>query len=227
MKKLLITLMTLSSLNAFTATDLENKLDALRIPSDQVTPVISQDKLYIVNQRYSSLINRHELSVNGANNFTAASHLDNKQLGMLYRYHINTRWAVGVRYNNYYNELNEAGKKLYDDKSIVAESDYAIKSTSGFLSFNTMYGKMRFTQKQVVYFDQYISVGYGDIELSDGLKKFKNLDIGFAFWMGKNLSARIGVNNEYYTQVQQDRNKAIHNAMGYVEFGYLFGAGNL
>ena len=72
--------------------NLINKLDALNIPSDKVTPLLSEDQLESVNERYSHLNKRHELTLSGANNFTADSHLETRQIGASYRYHINSRW---------------------------------------------------------------------------------------------------------------------------------------
>lgn len=215
------------SLCAAEKNDLSDKLDDLRVPNDKVTPLISQDKLYLVNQRYSSLINRHEFSFSGAHNFTSVSHMDSKQAGIQYRYHINPKWSVGLRYNNYFNELTPAGEKLFEDQKLLPDTDFALKSTSALLTYNTIYGKLRWTQDKVVYFDQYISLGYGDIELARGMQKLVSLDLGLAFWLGKNMSTRLGVNNEFYTQRQISGPTNIHNAMGYIEFGYLFGKGSI
>ena len=228
MKKILCTLLVLSSANAFAEIDLTKKLDDLRIPDDKVSPMVSEDKLYLVNKRYSSLVNRHEVSFSGGNNYSAVSHIENTMVSGLYRYHVNSKFNIGLRYNEYYNELTPAGKDLYEDEKILPDSDFAIKSTSAFLGFHSFYGKMRFTEKTVVYFDQYFNLGYGDIELAKGgLQKMVNLDLGFAFWAGKNFSTRFGINNEFYSQRKLKGLTNVHNTMGYIELGYLFGEGSI
>jgi outer membrane beta-barrel protein len=196
MKKILVLGLLLNSIATYAEDDLTKKLDDLRIPDDKVTPLISQDKLYLVNTRYSSLTNRHELTLSGANNFTAESHLDTKQAGASYRYHINPKWSLGIKYNTYTNELTQAGKDLFNKEKLLPDTDYALKSTYGFASFNTIYGKLRWSPQTVVYFDQYIALGYGDVDLARGAQKMINLDLGFSFWLGKHMSTRIGVNNE-------------------------------
>ena len=229
MKRLLPVLLVLS-LSAFAAEDeakseLSQKLDSLNIPSDKVTPVLSQDKLYAVNTRYSSLNKRHEITISGANNFTSDSHLTTRNSGATYRFHINSKWSIGMRYSHYFNELSGAGEKLFESKELLPDSDYALKSTEGFVNFNTVYGKLRLTRDTIVYFDQYIALGYGDIALSRGETKMATVDLGFAFWLGKHASSRIGLRNEFYEQEKINGPENVQNALGYVEFGYLFGEG--
>lgn len=205
---------------------LDKKLDDLLIPDDKVTPVLSQDKFYVVNTRYSSLINRHEFTLQGAHNFTADSHLDVKQAALSYRYHLNSKWSFGLRYNRYTNELTSAGQKLLDDKQIVPDQDFAYNSQEIFATYNTIYGKLRWSADTVVYFDQYISLGAGQIELASGKTNHGMLDLGLAFWLGQNASMRFGLKNEFYNQQQLSGERFMHNAMGYLEIGYLFGEGD-
>lgn len=228
MKKIIsLFLLTMVS-SSYAEVDLTKKLDELRVPDDKVSPMISQDKLYIVNKRYSSLVNRHELSFAGLNNLTSVSHIDNTALSGLYRYHVNSTFSVGIRYTDYYNKLTPAGEKLYREEKILPDTDFALKSTSAFVGFNTFYGKMRLTEKSIVYFDQYINLGYGNVELArNGSQKLINIDLGFVFWGGKNFSTRIGLNNEFYSQRKVSGLSNVHNAMGYIELGYLFGEGNI
>jgi outer membrane beta-barrel protein len=208
------------------ASNLEDKLKMLHIPDDKVTPVVSDDKLYVVNTRYSSLINRHEVSINGGNNFTADSHLVTTSWGGAYRYHINPKWSVGARYTKYNNELSDSGKWLFDSAALLPDNDYAESSQDIFVSYNTTYGKLRIGKNRVTYFDQYVSLGYGTIDLASGQQQMLVGDIGLAFWLGKSFSSRVGVRNEIYTQEQTSRTRDVHNAIGYISFGYLFGEGD-
>jgi len=231
MKKLLLVTLLMSSFSYAeeskpAKSDLENKLESLNIPSDKVTPVVSEEKLYAVNERYSSLNKRHEFTMFGANNFNADSHLTTTMTGATYRFHLNGKWSVGARYSEYFNKLSSAGEKLFEDQKLLPDTDYAIKSSEGFLSFNTIYGKLRFTKDTIVYFDQYISLGYGNIQLAKDETQMYSVDLGFAFWLGKHMSTRIGVKNESYTQNKVKGSQNVHNAMGYLEFGYLFGEGS-
>lgn len=231
MKKYLIVLFvahffTSNVLAVESSTGLENKLDALNIPDDKVTAVLSEDQLYVVNERYSSLVNRHEMTLLGANNFTADSHLSTQQVGLSYRYHINSDWSIGARYNRYTNKLTAAGQSLFDSKKIVPDTDFALNSQELFVNYNTIYGKLRWTEDTVVYFDQYVALGAGKVKLSSGQKNLAFLDLGFSAWIGKHMSARLGIKNEFYEQSQLNGKRNMHNANGYLEFGYLFGTGD-
>lgn len=228
MKRISSLLLLLLVGNSFAETDLTKKLDDLRIPDDKISPMITKDKLYIVNKRYSSLVNRHEVSLAGVSNLTSVSHIDNTALTGAYRYHINSTFSLGVKYNDYYNELTPAGEKLFNEEKILPDTDFALKSTTAFLGVNTFYGKMRLTEQTIIYFDQYINLGYGEIELTEnGIQKLVNIDLGFVFWGGKHISTRFGLNNEFYSQRKINGLTNVHNMMGYFEIGYLFGEGNI
>ncbi len=227
MKKMITLFALFLSLQAFGAeTSLDKKLDDLNIPNDQVTPVLSQDNFYIVNTRYSSLINRHEIGIQGSHNLTADSHLDVKQISGSYRYHLNSKWSFGLRYNHYSNKLTQAGQRLLDDQKIVPDQDFAYNSQEIFATYNTIYGKLRWSSETVVYFDQYISLGGGQIELASGKSNHALVDLGLAFWIKKHGSMRVGVRNELYNQVKLSGENLKYNAMGYIEFGFLFGDGD-
>ncbi len=228
MKTLFFIAAITSSLNAFaqSSSELEMKLDALNVPDDKVTPILSDDKLYVVNTRYSSLINRHEIGLMGANNFTSDSHLTTQNVSGTYRYHINGKWGLGLRYSRYTNKLTSAGEKLFSDKKILPDTDYALNSKEIFVNYNTVYGKLRLTEDSVVYFDQYASLGAGKIKLASGEKNIYSLDLGFSFWLGQHGSSRLGIKNEFYKQQQLSGARNVHNVVGYLELGYLFGSGD-
>lgn len=232
MKNLLVVILTLTfalfSTVSFAQENsaLEKKLDDLNIPDNKVTNVLSEDKLYIVNTRYSSLVNRHEFTLLGANNFTADSHLSTQHVGASYRYHINSDWSLGLRYNRYSNKLTPSGARLFSEKAILPDTDYAFNSKELFVNYNTIYGKLRITDDTLVYFDQYISLGGGKIKLASGEKTHGFVDLGLSFWLGNHVSARVGVKNEFYNQQRITGSKNIHNAIGYFELGYLFGKGD-
>lgn len=229
MKKFTCVLLLLASTTTVfgqESNELEKKLDALNIPDDKVTNVLSEDKLYIVNTRYSSLVNRHEVTLQGANNLTADSHLSTQQVALAYRYHLNSNWSFAARYNRYSNKLTSAGQRLFDDKKILPDTDFAKDSQELFVNYNTIYGKLRWSENTVVYFDQYVALGGGKIKLASGGTNLAFLDLGLSFWIGNNMSSRAGFKNEFYNQKQRSGERSVHNGVGYIEFGYLFGSGD-
>lgn len=231
MKLLFVTLLVLST-SAYSAekkekSELERKLESLNIPSDKVSPLVSEEKLYVVNGRYSSLTNRHEITLFGARNFNADSHLETQQGGGTYRYHINSDWSLGYRYSEYDNKLSKAGEDLFDKNALLPISDFAIKSSEGFINYNTVYGKLKFTDTTIVYFDHYISLGYASLDLGSGEVPAYIVDTGLSFWLGKHMSLRSGLKTELYSQKTfEGESKDTQNMMGYLEFGYLFGEGS-
>ncbi len=227
MKKIILSLLILQSPSFLAKDSLEEKLEQLNIPSHKVTPVVSKDKLYVVNTRYSGLVKRHEVSFFGANNFNADGHLVTKQGGVAYRYHFNDKWELGARYGRYSNQLSQSGQTLLNEYSLLPDSDYSVSSMTLFTSYNTVYGKVRMTKESVLYFDQFISLGVGRMETAIGNQLMLVGDLGLSFWLGKNFSARFGLNNELYNREQRGNKKLIHNVMGYVEMGLLFGGMNI
>lgn len=227
MNNLKFVLLILVSINLYAENSVENKLDKLNIPSHRVSPLISKDKLYVVNKRYSSLVKRHEINLSGANDFAAEGHLITRQVTASYQFHLDSKWSFGLSRTNYYNELSKAGKTLFENKQILSDSDYAYSSTQVFTSFNTIYGKVRFAKDSVVYFDQFVSLGIGKVDLKSGSQNLATLDLGLAFWIGKNYSFKTGLKNEFYTQRQLSGETDVHNGMGYVSFGYLFGGNSI
>lgn len=230
MKKLSLVIITSSCMNfsfaAPTRSDLEKKLDTLNIPSDKVSSLVSQEKLYSVNDRYSSLQKRFELTAFGANNFSSDDHIDSTLGGADLRFHYNAKWSAGLRYSEYNNKLSSAGEKLFKQDQVVPDTDYAIKSNEVFVNYNTIYGKLRLTADTVVYFDHYISIGYGNISLGNGETQLYTADSGFSFWFGKKFSSRIGMRNEFYLQQKINGEDSVSSLQGYASFGYLFGEGS-
>jgi outer membrane beta-barrel protein len=224
--KILLSLLLLTTSALAEDNGLEKKLESLNIPSDRVTPLVSQEDLYAVNARYSALRRRFEFTMFGSHDFAADSHMDSKQSGATARFHINSKWSIGARYTEYFNKLTVAGEALFEQEQLLPDSDFALKSSDAFISYNTVYGKVRLTQETIVYFDQYISLGYGNVALSRGETQMYLVDLGLAFWIGKNFSSRFGVKNEFYTQQRLNGDDNVHNAMGYIEMGYLFGEGS-
>ncbi|RPJ73250.1 MAG: outer membrane beta-barrel domain-containing protein, partial [Alphaproteobacteria bacterium] len=143
-----------------------------------------------------------------------------------YRYHLNSNWSFGARYVRHTNKLTDAGQRLFEDKKMLPDTDFAKNAQELFGNYNTIYGKLRWTEDTVVYFDQYIALGGGKIALASGNKNLMFADLGFSFWLGNHMSARIGFKNEFYQQTQISGARNIHNGLGYLEFGYLFGSGD-
>jgi len=217
--------LTLLSLSAIAApSKLESELEALAVPVDQALVSTTKDKLYSIQERFSPLTNRHEFGLVGGRNLNQDGSIDSTQLGGLYRYHINGKWALGLNHFRMNNELSAAGKRLVNEQNVVPDRDYIISQTDLVAEYNLFYGKMRLDLDQVVYFDQFWNLGAGQVELGNGSATALVVDAGFAFWMGKMMSARIGLKNDFYTEQNMNGNTNVHNMVGYLSLGILLGA---
>lgn len=205
------------------ASQLESDLANLAVPENQGPVSVAKDKLFAIQSRYNPLDNRHEMAFNLGKNFNQDGHIDSNQWGANYRYHINDKWAVGMNHFRMNNELSDSGKKLLNNQSVIPERNLIKSQTDVMAEYNLFYGKLRFNMDQVTYFDQYIGLGAGSLELIDGNATAAVVDVGIAFWIGKNGSARMGVKNDFYKEQNDSGSTNIHNMVGYLAFGYLLG----
>jgi outer membrane beta-barrel protein len=233
MFKIFLGLSLLISCNAFSVekdpsaekwSSLDEQLDQLKMPSNQVPGAISQDKLYSVQSRYVPLSKAHEISLNGSRDFNSDGHLESNQAGLDYRFHFNDKWTLKVSYLKAFNKLNKSGEILLKESKLVSDSDYMLSKVDIGAEYNLFYGKFRFGTNTVFYFDQYIGLTAGMIELRRGATVAGGIDAGFSFWMGKRGSLRIGVHNNFYKETNGLGDKSLtRNMIGYLSVGLLMG----
>jgi len=226
MKTFFLTTLALLALPVFaqtTSSSLDAELDALAVPMDKAMISTANDKLYSIQPRLYPLKHRHELGFIGGKNLNQDGHLDSTQWGGLYRYHINDKWGIGLNHFRMNNELSAAGKKLVNDKGVLPDRDYVVSQTDLVAEYNLFYGKMRFDLDQVVYFDQFWNIGAGQVELGNGNATALVVDAGFAFWIGKMMSARMGLKNDFYKEENLNGSTNVHNMVGYLSLGVLLG----
>lgn len=205
-------------------TSLDQQLEQLQMPSNQLPGTASQDKLYSVQLRYVPIVRAHEISLMGSRDFNADGHLDANQVGLDYRYHFNDKWAIKFNYTRGFNELNKSGRLLLEANKLVPDSDYFISKADVGAEYNLFYGKFRLGSDKVFYFDQYVGLTAGMIELRRGTQPVAGVDTGFAFWLGKSGSLRLGLHNNFYQETDGLGQKALtRNMMGYLSLGLLLG----
>lgn len=205
------------------AAKLESELSSLAMPADRGAVSIAKDKLYSVQSRFTPLGNRHEFALSGGKNVNQDGHLNSNQFGAMYRYHLNNSWSLGANFFKVNNTLSSSGEKLLNEKGVIPDRDYVKHQIDVMAEYNLFYGKLRFNMEQVTYFDQYISFGVGQVALGNGDTTAAIVDTGLAFWIGKNMSARMGLKNDFYKEENFNGSTNVHNMVGYVAFGYLFG----
>jgi outer membrane beta-barrel protein len=201
---------------------LEEQLRALELPSNQAPAGLTKERLYVIQERYLPLRLKLELSVGAALNVSGNSFLNTQQVEGGLRFHLNDRWSLGLTYAMVSNKFTAAADRLLDTEGIIPDLAYAKSRSDATIGYNVFYGKLRLSADQVFYFDQYVALGAGIMQLSRGNSTAAVADAGFAFWLGKWGSARIGVKDYYYNEPKRSGNEMTHNLHPHLDIGYLF-----
>jgi outer membrane beta-barrel protein len=214
------------SVSAFAADSLETELQNLELPSNIAPAGISvekAEKLYSVQTRYSELSKRSEVSLGGGRNLTGSSFLNMNQVDLSYRFHINNRWGLVATGSYGMNSFTPETQTLINENQLIPDVAYVKYRSSLMLEANLFYGKFRTGMDKVLYFDQYVAAGPGLIWLQTGRQTAGVLDVGFAFWFGKNASVRLGLKNEFYNRKTLTASAFQHDLLGHLDVGYVFG----
>jgi outer membrane beta-barrel protein len=122
------------------------------------------------------------------------------------------------------NELTDAAIRYQKDNQRVPDLAY-VKYRLDFLGgFHTFYGKFRVSMDQVFYFDHYIALGPGMLELQNGRQYAAVADTGFIFWFGKQFTARLGLKDYYFHEVRLIIQGNTNHLLGHFDIGFIFGA---
>ncbi len=204
---------------------LESRLNELELPSNVAPSGVTQEKLYSVQSRYSSLKKRSEVTIGYAKNFTGSSFLDMTQVEGAYRFHFNDRWNAALSGAYGFNSLTSGGKRLLAEDGILPDAPFVKSRFDALVGYNLFYGKFRLSMDKVLYFDQYVAFGPGYITTQYASSPAAVLDVGFVFWMGRNFSFRFGVKNDFFKEESLRETKTAHHALGHLSVGYAFGSG--
>lgn len=202
---------------------LDQELQQLALPDNQLNPAADSEKLYAVQTRYAPLTHRHEITLGGANNFTGDSFLTSQQVDLTYRFHLNDKWYLGLTGSYVMNSFTESGNRLIESQKRVPDIAYAKFRGDLMLGYNLFYGKFRLSMDQVFYFDQYIAIGPGMVVLNSGNSIAAVADVGFVLWLGKMASLRIGLKDYFFNEKRNLSSGMVHNLLGHVDVGIVLG----
>lgn len=201
---------------------LEDQLKALDA-ENQAPAAANREKLYAVQQRYLPLRWKNEFSAGYGMNFTGDSFLRTQQAELAYRLHFNDRFALGISHAFVDNTLkSETNDIQTQDGKVIPNVPFAYTRTDLTAEFNVFYGKFRWDPETVSYFDAYVAAGPGYIRQNNGTVGAGVADLGFAFWIGKWGSARLGVKDYVYNETYQSGTQLQQNLHGHLDLGYLF-----
>jgi len=210
--------------NVFAATQempLESRLDQLAVPENLAPLGVSNEKIYAVQNRFSPMQSRHELSLGGATQFNSDSFLSSRQAELDYRFYLTNRWFLGLGGALGFNSFTASADRLIEDQGLIPDIDYAKFKADLSIGFNLFYGKFRVTMDQVFYFDQYVTLGAGIAELSSGRTGMVTADVGMVFWFGQHLSFRAGVKDYIYQEKKVLSSGVVHSLNGHIGIGVV------
>lgn len=214
----------LAGIPASAATEsLEQQLKGMNAPSSALPPSASAEKLYAVQTRESSLSNRHELLLGAGKSLFGQEFIVSSQFGAGYRYHLNDRFDLGVSGMYVSNGLSASAQRLIIEDRVYPDVAYSKWQADATVGLNTFYGKFRLTADNVMYFDQYVALGGGMVGLSTGSRPAAVADIGFAFWMGRSLSLRMGFKDTVYNEQRRLSRSWEQNFQFHIDAGILLG----
>lgn len=199
---------------------LEDQLKELN--SGNQAPMVSREKLYAVQERYLPLRHKSEVTLGGAMNLTGNSFLRTQQVALGYRFHFNDRWSMGLSHAFVFNQFTTGADNLKTADGAVPHVPYASSRSDMMVEYHVFYGKFRWSVDTVSYFDQYIAIGPGIVAMNNGVVGAAVADIGFAFWLGKWGSARVGLKDYFYNEAYRSGSTASQNVHAHLDMGYLF-----
>lgn len=187
----------------------------------------ARERMYIVQDRSVGLGGRFEVSAGVAKNFNSNIYIDSTENSLLLTYHFSDRWYSSVYGAQVYNELTKSGEDAWEDDGLYPNTAFVKRRYDATVGFNLIYGKARVTQDAMFYFDQYVALGGGMVEQSDGLETLRVpstvADVGFALWFGRRLSLRLGVKDHYFEEHRPVDTSRVHHVLGYSSIGFMLG----
>ena len=235
MKKILLTILAVSfsiSAQAAQKKSLSKDFDTLgdnKVFAERVKQMDQDKKVRIVQNRIVDLYNRVEIGGSYGYNAGGDSYVTTQHLGGMIEYHFSPRFAMGVRYQKYYNELTSEGKKQYDtyrasnlggpSNQLVAGIDNPENVGLITVSYSPIYGKLNLFDMSVAHFDIYTLAGFGKMQLASGDSDVLTGGVGMGVWVTQNFTTRLEGSYETYEDLGGTRKQ--NNIQGMFSIGIL------
>jgi outer membrane beta-barrel protein len=201
--------------------------DLDQLADDSLVGAAPAEKLYVVQDRARPMTNAFEIAVGGGRNLRSSVYVEQTQLDAELVYHWSDRFYTAMSGSKVFNKLTPSGERLWDDEGIYPDTAFVKARYDATMGFNLIYGKARMTRDSVFYFDQYLALGGGVVQQSDGVDETRSPavvgDVGFALWFGRWTSARIGVNDDSFVERRQLSSGRVHHLVGYSSVGLVLG----
>ncbi|MBL7716679.1 MAG: outer membrane beta-barrel domain-containing protein [Bdellovibrionales bacterium] len=204
---------------------LEDQLSTLSLPPNEAPLPMSSEKLYSVQTRFVDPTLRLEVSANGGTRLSGDSFLRSQEVGGSLRFYVTDRIYLQGAYAKVYNQLTSTGKQFLADENRLPDSAYASQRVDGMLGYNLFYGKFRLSMNSTMYFDHYISLGGGSVQMATGWTPSYVGETGLQLWAGKNMTFRLGIKDYFYKETRLLSSSYEHNITGLISVGWIFGGG--
>lgn len=231
MKKVILLTLALSFSVAANAKSLKKDFDTLgdnKVFAERVKEMDQDKKVRIVQNRIVDLHNRFELGGSYGYNAGGDSYVTTQHLGGLLDFHFSPKFAMGVRYQHYYNELTNEGRAQYDAAKAAnnnspefAGIDFPKEMGLLTLSYSPIYGKLNLFDMSVAHFDIYVLGGFGKVTLDSGDSNVLAGGLGTGIWVTQNFSARFEARYESYKDLIGTFNRSQSNIQGLFSIGIL------
>lgn len=241
MKRLVFSLIILSSLGAFAAPAKKAKVnlkqDFESLASDQAMiekakQMDPENKVRIVQNRKVDRNGRLEIGANYGLVAGGDSYYTTQSWGVNSDFHFTNRISLGVRYANHTNKLTAEGEDMYrqaaanealgnGEASRFAKIDYPTETVLGVLSFYPLYGKINVFDLGTLHFDVYGLGGYGKTILSSGASDTITAGGGIGFWLAQHVSMRIEGRYQTYQDHPRGEDRQVQTFVGFLSLGVL------
>jgi outer membrane immunogenic protein len=238
MKKVLLLIVAVSfsmAANAAERRSMSKDFDTLgdnKIFAERVKQMDQDKRVRIVQNRIVDLYNRLELDGSYGYNAGGDSYVTTQNIAGILEFHFSPKFAIGVRYQHFFNELTSEGKAQYDkakaDQALdsaaatrFAEIDYPEQVGMVTFSYSPIYGKLNLFDMSVAHFDIYLLGGYGKMQLLSGNTDLYTGGAGMGVWLTQNFSARLEARYEAYTDLIGSTNRSQNNIQGMFALGIL------
>lgn len=194
---------------------------------EQAQALEPKTEVRVVQKRIVNRILRHEASVEVGTNLGGDPYLSTQSISLSYHFHINPRWSVGLKYDQYFNDFTEEGKRIQTnskanlDGRLVPVQDWPESSSNLLLNWYPVYGKFSLYDLGVVQFDGYLSLGLGKISLKNGEKDARSIGLGMGFWISQNLVSRFEFRYQNYEATRFDKGTVMDITQATVSIGTL------
>lgn len=203
---------------------------------DMAQALDPENRARIVQRRTVDRNDRLELGLSVGGIAGGDTYLQTHSVGLNADFHLNPHWALGLRYNDYGNDLSPEGQRMFNDyrnnvaagaSGLFPDIDPPNQSGLGLIEWYPIYGKINMFDSAIAQFDLYLLGGAGEIQLAtEGWVPMYTAGGGVGFWINNNWTARIETRwQNYHDEVQEQGGGMIHRNidafMGSLSIGYL------